>query len=373
MALKTATVLETLVRLDMMDLGHPGPWPGEPEGFDVLDIDWTGVQRGGDVDRVSESLNSSWFDVADELERRQTGGFALPPEDVLDGLAWYLPMHYFGPAWGIYIRESAVLEVAAAIHQRLSPARRGVLDAVMGSTQAALTVLYLHEAFHHKVESFAIRLEVIERKRRYRPYMDQVVIERGILLEEGLACAEMIRRLGEQTYRRGMPEDVFVAAIEFLHDWIPTLPPGYHDGVDLAERRKYDEGRERLSNWVQEPIASPMRDQSDWALVPHTYRGLFNWKSIAQVLVPIGDRPIVPWFDSPVRSLSVSTRELDRLLRSQGYAEVAGGKGSHRKYKATGRPMVILPDGRRDLSMRVLRTVVEALGFSSVRELASEL
>lgn len=39
-----------------------------------------------------------------------------------------------------------------------------------------MSVLYLHEAFHHKIESLAIRYEIVERARRYIPYTEQVGI-----------------------------------------------------------------------------------------------------------------------------------------------------------------------------------------------------
>jgi hypothetical protein len=56
-----------------------------------------------------------------------------------------------------------------------------------------MSVLYLHEAFHHKVESLAIRYEIVERKRRYLPYHARVVIpllRQGSpqVLDEALAC-----------------------------------------------------------------------------------------------------------------------------------------------------------------------------------------
>ena len=44
--------------------------------------------------------------------RMRPGGGTPPPVDILDVEGWYQPIHYFGLAWGIYIREQAVLQLA---------------------------------------------------------------------------------------------------------------------------------------------------------------------------------------------------------------------------------------------------------------------
>jgi predicted RNA binding protein YcfA (HicA-like mRNA interferase family) len=376
MALTTGRMLETLSELDLLDLGDPGVWPGEPEGFDVLDIDWSAVQDADPNIGQETEAHPRWREVEFELDRRSRGEFEFPPEEVLDALAWYLPIHYFGPAWGIYIREDAILDLASMILGRLDPWDRGNLQIVQATVQAALTILYLHEAFHHKVESFAVRLEVVERGRRYLRYQRNVyqpLSGSDDQLEEGLACAEMIRRLGEPTYRRGLPDSVRRATVEFLRDWIPRLPPGYRQGVSLAEPESYEAARAQLSSQLQEGRPYTSRNADDWALVPHSYRGFFNWKTIVHVIVPIGTAPIVPWFATPIPGLSVSSRDAERVVRSAGYELVTGGKGSHLKYRAKGRPMVIIPDGRKDLSLRVLKSIAESLNLRSVRQLEIRL
>lgn len=59
--------------------------------------------------------------------------------------------------------------LAGAVLSRADPSRRDDPDAIYGAVRAGLAVLYLHEAFHHKAESFAIRLEIVEHDRRLRP------------------------------------------------------------------------------------------------------------------------------------------------------------------------------------------------------------
>jgi hypothetical protein len=42
-SLTVAGVVETLIDLDLVDLDADGPWPGEPEGTDAYEPDWTQV------------------------------------------------------------------------------------------------------------------------------------------------------------------------------------------------------------------------------------------------------------------------------------------------------------------------------------------
>jgi hypothetical protein len=230
----------------MVDLVADGPWPGEPDDADAYEPDWTQVhptQRDWPsvaTDMPTDMPLNPWS-VFDEVRRRASAGFLVPPPDVLDALAWYTPIHYFGLGAAIYIRESAVFEVAATIVNRLDPAERDDDANLTGALRAAMSVLYLHEAFHHKVESLAIRYEIVERARRYLPYSRSVVIpllqqQSADVLEEALACAEMYRRFKhEDLYGLGVPTPVRKATLVMLPDWFLTLPPSYR----RAEHRAY--------------------------------------------------------------------------------------------------------------------------------------
>ena len=163
-------VVDTLVEMDLVDLDSDGPWPGDPDDADAYEPDWTQIHPkdsdlGASLDRAPGRPNAY-----DEIQQRASSGFLVPPPDVLDALAWYTPIHYFGLGSAIYIRETAVFDVAAAIVNRLPEPEREVHANLAGASRAAMSVLYLHEAYHHKIESLAIRLEMVERARRYLPY-----------------------------------------------------------------------------------------------------------------------------------------------------------------------------------------------------------
>ncbi|MDR3661312.1 MAG: hypothetical protein P4L86_13140, partial [Mycobacterium sp.] len=98
--------------MDLVDLDSDGPWPGDPEDSDVYEPDWSQVHpsdRATDAPLDSRDAPSS---VLDEVHKRANGGFVVPPPDVLDALAWYTPIHYFGLGSAIYILEAAVFDIA---------------------------------------------------------------------------------------------------------------------------------------------------------------------------------------------------------------------------------------------------------------------
>lgn len=376
--LATPEVVGTLDALNLLNLDEPGPWPGEPEGESAWIVDWASVEERIDRRVVLEpeyGIHRSWAPVREELLSRAGKGIHVPPPDVLDALAWYLPIHNFGYGWGIYVRESAVLMLASAILSRVDASRRGDPDAIYGAVRTGLAVLYLHEAFHHKAESFSIRLEIVEHARRHQPYFQGVygklrAAGSDDLLEEALACAEMYRRMQERVYRRSIPEDIWEAARKMVLDWLPTLPPGYRRSPAYIGNEAFDKAENLLSSQIHEGREHPMRRPEEWNLMPHGYHGLFNCKTVTHVLVPLGATPIIPWFGESAAPLSMSTDAAVKLAMGEGYAIVpGGGKGSHIKLQATGRPMIILPANRESLSPRVLSSVAAALGRSSIRDL----
>lgn len=377
--MKIDHLVSTLDGHGLLEYDYPGPWPGEPEGEDPYAIDWSQVNAPLDDAGASDLAveNDAWGPVRHELDRRASGGPYLPPPNVFDALAWYLPIHYYWTGWAIYIKEEAVLELATAIVSLLPTQRQAADEVVWGAVRAGLGILYLHEAFHHKVESLAIRLEIIDHTKRYGPYHRRVyepAIDTDELLEETLACADSVRRLkGEEVYKRGIPDDVRAATDKMLAAWLPTLPPGYRNGHLYRTDGRFKPGSNLLASQLEETTAMPSRDNSEWHLFPHGYHGLFDCLTATHILVPVGTSPIVPWFNSGVRPISVSTRKMLKLLTSAGFTEVGGGKGSHIKMRGHDGQMVIVPANREALSPSVLRNTAQALGFRSVADLAKAI
>jgi hypothetical protein len=97
-----------------------------------------------------DRLNEWWGEIeriisGPEIWLREPSG--TPPEP---HCAWYCPIHFFGHAWGIYIRESCILsstiEIATFVNWRTVPnpieRRRAIAQQLLRS---AFYVFYLHE------------------------------------------------------------------------------------------------------------------------------------------------------------------------------------------------------------------------------------
>lgn len=362
-------VVDTLVEMDLVDLDSDGPWPGDPDDADAYEPDWTQIHPkdsdlGASLDRAPGRPNAY-----DEIQQRASSGFLVPPPDVLDALAWYTPIHYFGLGSAIYIRETAVFDVAAAIVNRLPEPEREVRENLAGASRAAMSVLYLHEAYHHKIESLAIRFEMVERTRRYLPYSKEVyipLIQQGSddVLEEALACAEMYRRFkAEDPFRRGVPKVVRAATLAMLPEWFETLPPSYRKAANYFSDRKFDRSQRVLMSQLHEASADPRRAADEWSLAPHLCRGLFDCQRITHVLVPKGQEPILPWIGHTRALPSVSSRRAIQRLENQGWKVDPGrGKGSHIRLKHAEKQALTIPANRESLSPPVLKSIAHALG-----------
>jgi hypothetical protein len=55
-SLTVASVVETLIDLDLVDLDANGPWPGEPDDADAYEPDWTHVHPRPDRSSVATDM-----------------------------------------------------------------------------------------------------------------------------------------------------------------------------------------------------------------------------------------------------------------------------------------------------------------------------
>jgi len=119
----------------------------------------------------------------------------LPP---VDALGFYLPYHYYYPVWwGIYLLADGVESLSNFL---MTCANGGISknDAV----KAAKLFIYYHEYYHHLVESFATKLEVILRepifktgfKKTKKAYKALDRCKDGLVSEESLASAYSFRK-----------------------------------------------------------------------------------------------------------------------------------------------------------------------------------
>ena len=110
-------------------------------------------------------------------------------------------------------------------------------------------------------------------------------------------------------------------------------------------------------------------DWHRWQWATHMLRGLFPVTSSIWVIVAPGSRPLVPTTAAP---LSVSTREVVRILPRLGYRVVRGqGKGSHEKWApVTGTGKTVAIPLNRDIPQGTLNSIAKDLGFVNGHQLA---
>ena len=111
--------------------------------------------------------------------------------------------------------------------------------------RSAFYIFFLHEQFHHKVESLGFRVLVSTGADRYRPYkrnVDRPTYLTSNCLEESLANAESYRRLGERRYVQRLDPAIRDGLRAFLRDSISMQPPGYQEGVNYLSEPLYRDG-----------------------------------------------------------------------------------------------------------------------------------
>lgn len=288
----------------------------------------------------------------------------VPPEP---HCAWYSPIHFFGHVWGIYIREGCVLTIAADIAMFVDwPRVHLSSDAIARQLlRTAFYAFFLHEQFHHKVESLGLRLLVSTDSDRYRPYKAKVyrpTFLTAACLEESLANAESLRRLDEPRYVQRIDPAIRAGLRKFLRVAIDVQPPGYREGLNFVREEDYRAGLYKLQSQILDASLTPRTPDASWSVAPNMITALADISDSIYVVLPKGARPIFrpTWVDP---GTTVSTSELvGALTKHYGYEKVAGGKGSHVKLKKPGAPTITLAGNRPVLSPGLVKHALDALG-----------
>jgi predicted RNA binding protein YcfA (HicA-like mRNA interferase family) len=387
-------MLDVLERDEALDLGAqeeklddehevvPTDWPAMFPGRPVRDGEHDWDVHGGDWELDG--------DIAEELARAASAGGEFPvelpmddgPGDIVrdddggiwDICAWYQPMHFFGHDWGIFIRQDCLLRFALQIAWRVrTPAPiRDPQTFGKAVIRAAFASFYLHEHFHHKVESMGLRLHVTRGASSYVPYNRNVYQKTYLTddcLEEALANADAWHRLGTSPYKDNIGRTLVDITKDYLRYRFRHMePPGYRKAADYLTKPSLEGGFNRLQGQIKEGTLTPAQPASDWKAAPQLLRSYFSLRSDIYTVVPRGARPIVP---SRVFPKTCSTRDMQRVCERRGYRPTSGGKGSHVKLKDPEGHVITLPGNRKDLSPGVVSKVLKQLGDFSPNDLPS--
>ncbi len=358
------------------------------EGETVYTTSITEVFRGDDeggnnIIAIDDGRIEEWWEeilqIMDGEQSARVRRIARGPGDesvrpLEPHCAWYCPLHFFGHGWGIYIRESCILEytkdIAAFINWHKVHASHSAIARQLLSS--AFYVFFLHEQFHHKVESLGFRLLISTGKDRYRPYKTKVYRAAYLTrdcLEESLANAESYRRLNESRYMQRVEEPIRDGLRNFLRTTMPGQPPGYAEGVHYFPAATYRNGLYKLQSQTLDSLLIPATPIEYWSVAPNMITALTDITDNIYVVLPQGARPIFhPTSVDP--GATVSTNALaGALTKHYGYQHVPGGKGSHVKLKKPGGQTIILPGNRPVLSPGVVKHALDAVGGHPISRL----
>ena len=382
-----STILNMLDRDDALDLNLQR-WPDEErvwpttDGSDVHEVDYERLfpspRRATDRGVEDFEIYGDDWTIDDDVARDITEGVGAAPREanppVWDVWAWYQPIHYFGPDWGIFIRETALRELARRIGRRLPHRPRRLTDPMLAKAlvRAAFAALFLHEQYHHKTESAALRMHVIERRQVYPNY--HVGVYRHFAgtddqIEEGLANADSWRRMTEPAYTRWTGGTVNKAARAYLKDSFGAAPPAYRNARLLLGGDEFEQEQEQLFVQLQDGLAGARPFPSEFGIATQLNRSLFTVSQRIWTVVPAAARSILPTHPAVA---PLATARLEKYIKKEGWAEVpGGGKGGHRKFRNTDGEMIILR-AEKDVSLPVLKSTADTLGVSvyELKELA---
>ncbi len=308
----------------------------ENESRAGIDLDQLGRGDGLGIQLDSETRDQ----ISNALGKKGTV-IKAPNHHVL---AWYQPIHYYGSDWGIFINTQGLLEVTEDIATYVS-AREVNLEEKL--VLASFSILYYHELFHHRVESAAIRMHVIEDKPCYRAYTKKIYSLYHQLQtscpEEKMAMADMFRKIDSSDRWKIVGKNIRRATKEYLLDLFKVMPPTYMGAETVIKSHHNQQALGELLSSIQEISTKPLRSADEWRFASNISKPLYTISQNIWEITSPGIAPVMP-HSFP---LSVTRKKIENALKSRGFTEVpSAGKGSHTKWKGPNGEMTTLPKGK---------------------------
>lgn len=285
--------------------------------------------------------------------------------------AWYAPITFYRHGFGIFIRQDCILELARDMGPFVFGGGHTISPRdFLTLRRLAFFKYFLHEQFHHKTESFAIRLAVAENqpvyeRYSYLAYRPAKRSNPALLIEEALAGADAYRRITESRYRRsiGYTESGYRRYLDLA---LPTMPDGYNRAPAYLGDDQWDMGEAELQACVQQATYHPVSPQP-WHIATHMTRALFPIESKIWVVVKAGSRPVVPTF---APGATESTRRIRALLKALGYTK-SDRTGPHEIWEKPGAKIIQVPR-HTTLTDGVLSSIAASLGIRGTAELVRQ-
>jgi predicted RNA binding protein YcfA (HicA-like mRNA interferase family) len=269
-----------------------------------------------------------------------------------DCLSFYLPFHYYHPdSWGVYLIYEGVLWLAGEIVRQ-----SGSRVSRRSAFEAARLFLYYHEAFHHKTECFATRLELTHRRPFFitgfkKYYKD--TFNSGASLEEGLANASA---LDDCLNKMPSLRDINTALVKYVEN----SPPGYDRGNYLrqdffSERCRFAEDNHKV---VLPHL--PQKNPEMWRTAPHLFHGISNINSRVYYIIARNSHIVKRL---PFRPCLPPNKLIEKLKKLVGLRFVKQGK-KHGMWKTAEGKKIPIPRHTKDLGRGLLKKIIEQAGLT---------
>jgi predicted RNA binding protein YcfA (HicA-like mRNA interferase family) len=285
-------------------------------------------------------------------------------------IAWYAPYTFHGSDCGIFITESGLLQYSRFSAEAMR--RAGLQGDPLKNLANGIDLLLRHEIFHHRVESFALKLGQIHRQdfypsywaNGYHPFAHPSPTDE--LIEESLATANEYFvtpiALGSGLLRS---REELAALKMYLRETYSLRPPGYRLGRNFVSRNTFKAGSANLLSLLagKEPIGSFAPPLTSLAFEFST--GFVEKHLLSGWTLVRDDKTI----DQIPLAFAVKTRDIEALLRARGWTLVkGGGKGSHSKWRHPSDGSFTTVPGKVDQNgHKTLKNIAHALGFDNAR------
>lgn len=284
------------------------------------------------------------------ISHNPTTGLYPPP----DSLAFYMPYHYFYPNWwGVYILYEGLEQLAKYIYRTARPC-----PTPTEAIKAAHLFLYYHEAFHHRVECFANRFELIDRRPHFRKGFQTLYdVSKGTnnCLEEALANATATREVSSKLKNRAIDAAIL--------DYMMRQPPGYNQAYLYLENGKFTDGRNKFAELNRSACFGglPIGDPSFWGSAGHLFDGSTNINSKINYLVPKG---------APINGRLTGIRpaltplKLERKLKKLVGLQHLRSGSRHEIFKTSSGCQIPIPRHNKDLKKGLILGILKKAGLN---------
>ena len=349
-------------RIDLKKLYKPNY---NNENNDIIqEHDWL---KETDIEIPKEPHQQS--DILDEDTLGGLGGKHL------DTLGWYCPFHFYEDAYGIYIKSQTIRDNARALinvmtaseifaYQNLSPRDKIIFSHEI--KRAAFFSIFNHEMYHHFVESFATRLEMVDEKPVFVDYSRNIFgyFQNPLhdnLIEEALATGYPLRYFRQNAAKlfKKFPHNLSAVDLLCRFEFAKIMSckvPGYRGAKKLLKIPKattsilsrtksmgissnsFNNLQSKLQQTISECNYPPVGDSENWLFASHMMKPYFERGMIAyEVLEPHTLSTTLP---TTTHYLQLSPRKALKIARKNWGIRTEGwGKGDHAK--------VVLPKSQK--------------------------